>query len=67
MVRFFSDREGQLTRYLSQRNDSASLVQLFYTLSIISNPKQEKNFRSCLGDAAILRDGKPEFLRNFAL
>ena len=42
-------------------------ILLFYTWSIISNSKQEKNFRYRLGDAAILRDGKPEFLWNFAL
>ena len=42
-------------------------ILLFYTWSIISISKQEKNFRYRLGDAAILRDGNPEFLRNFAL
>ena len=56
-----------IRRYFSQRKDSFSLLQLFYNWSIISNSKQEKNFRHRLGNAAIVRDGKPEFLRNFAL
>ena len=57
-----------ILRYFPQAQDSAGFLKLFHTWWMVTNSKQRERFNGShkLGNAAILGDGKPTFLRNFA-
>ena len=55
-----------ITEYFPERTDASEFVKLINIWWTISNSKQEKNSNFRLGNAAVLGDQKPEFLREFA-
>ena len=55
-----------LKRYFPSRNDAAQILHAFHVWWSISNSKQRFNSRNSIGNAAVLGDRKPEFLRLFA-
>ena len=52
--------------YFPEHGDAAGFFQLFDKWWIIANSKVKYNGRNRLGNAAILGDNKPQFLRAFA-
>ena len=55
-----------LTVYFSEATDASEFVKLLNIWWTISNSKEQFNNNYRLGNAAILGDKKPEFLRAFA-
>ena len=55
-----------ITEYFPESNDASEFVKLINIWWTISNSKQETNHNFRLGNAAVLGDNKPEFLRDFA-
>ena len=55
-----------IKHYFPQKTDASDILNLFNVWWTVSNSKQRNNARHRLGDAAILNDQKPEFLRAFA-
>ena len=63
---FHESTVAALLSYFPERIDAAGFLQLFDKWWIISNSKEKINNRNRLGNAAVLNDNKPEFLRALA-
>ena len=63
---FHASTSAAIRSYYPQREDAASFLNFIDTWWVIVNCKQKYNSNNRLGNAAILGDQKPEFLRAFA-
>ena len=63
---FESSTIAAIRMYFPECKGAADFLQLINTWWTISNSKVRFNSNNKLGNAAILNDGKPEFLRTFA-
>ena len=63
---FDPSTRAAVLKYYPQAQDAADFLNLFHTWWMISNSKQRYMPNYYLGNAAVLGDGKPKFLRQFA-
>ena len=63
---FDPSTRAAVLKYYPQAQDAADFLNLFHTCWMISNSKQKYMTNYHLGNTAVLGDGKPEFLRQFA-
>ena len=55
-----------LPDFFPEKTDAAEFLNLFNVWWTISNSKKRDNFSHRLGNAAVVNDRKPQFLRKFA-
>ena len=63
---FHPSTSASIKHYFSEKTDSAEFLNLFNVWWTISNSKTQFNSAHRMGDAAVLGDNKPQFLRAFA-
>ena len=63
---FHETTSAALLSYFPQCQSAAEFLQLVNTWWTLSNAKQKYNRNNDIGNAAVLNDQKPEFLRSFA-
>ena len=63
---FDPSTRAAILQYFPSAQDAADFLNLFHTWWIISNSKQMFKSNYWLGNAAVLGDGKPQFIRMFA-
>lgn len=63
---FHPSTSASIKHYFPEKIDSAEFLNLIYAWWTISNAKTKFNSAFRLGDAAVLGDNKPQFLRAFA-
>ena len=60
---FHPTTSAGIKNYFPDRDDAAEFLNLINTWWILSNAKDQYNFSHSLGNAAVINDQKPEFLR----
>ena len=63
---FDPSTRAALLKYFPAAQDAADFIHLMYTWWTISNSKFRLNFNDKIGNAAVMGDGKPQFLRQLA-
>ena len=63
---FHTSTSAAIRSYYPEREDAASFLHLIDTWWVMVNSKQKYNSNNKLGNAAIIGDQKPKFLRAFA-
>ena len=63
---FVPSSRAPILKYFPNAQDSADFLHLISTWWTISNPRFRYNYNNNVGNAAVVGDGKPEFLKKLA-
>ena len=63
---FNESTSAGVQHYFPEKSDASGFLRLFNTWWTMSNSKQKNNSHNRLGNAAVINDNKPEFLRALA-